>query len=120
MTKLDDWTLSLITNEEIIAVDQASSGNHQLFNRDGFIAWIADVPDSKDKYLAVFNTRGLEKNEPAAPVPVPVKFKELDFTGACKVRDLWQGKDLGEFEGEFAPRINSHGAGIYRVSASEP
>ncbi len=56
MTKLDDFTLSLITNPEVIAVDQASANNRQLFRRDGSVAWVADVPGSRDKYLAVFNT----------------------------------------------------------------
>ncbi len=57
LTKLDDATLALITNDEVIAVDQASSNNRELFRRDGFYAWIADVPGSADKYLALFNTR---------------------------------------------------------------
>jgi hypothetical protein len=57
LTKLDPATLALITNDEVLAVDQASSGNHQLFQRGGFIGWIADVPGSPDKYLALFNTR---------------------------------------------------------------
>jgi hypothetical protein len=57
LTKLDDATLALITNDEVIAVDQASSNNRELFRHDGFYAWIADVPGSPDKYLALFNTR---------------------------------------------------------------
>lgn len=56
MTKLDDFTLSLLTNREVLSVDQNSENNHQLFNRDGAIGWMADVPDSRDKYLALFNT----------------------------------------------------------------
>jgi hypothetical protein len=57
LTKLDDATLALITNNEVIAVDQASANNRELFRHDGFYAWIADVPGSPDKYLALFNTR---------------------------------------------------------------
>ena len=37
-------------------------------------------------------------------------------TGACRVRDLWGKRWLGTFRGEFAPLINWHGAGLYRVS----
>ena len=55
MTKLDDVTLALLTNDEVLAVNQASEGNRQLFEQDDLIAWVADVPGSKDKYLAVFN-----------------------------------------------------------------
>ena len=58
LTKLDDWTRSLITNDEVLAVNQHSANNHQLFrDREGRIAWIADVPEQKEKYLALFNTR---------------------------------------------------------------
>lgn len=55
MTKLDPFTLGLLTNDEVLAVDQNSANNHQWFERDGTIGWLADVPDSRDKYLALFN-----------------------------------------------------------------
>lgn len=57
LTKTDPATLALLTNDELIAVDQHSTNNRPLFDRDGLIAWVADVPDSPDKYLAVFNAR---------------------------------------------------------------
>ena len=60
LTKNDDFTLSLLTNEEMLSVNQNSTGNRQLFNRNGLIAWVADVPNSPDKYLSVFNTRDAE------------------------------------------------------------
>ena len=58
MTHTDDFTLSLLTNDEVLAVNQHSANNRQLFRTaDGLIAWVADVPGSPDKYLALFNTR---------------------------------------------------------------
>jgi hypothetical protein len=58
MTKTDDFTLSLLTNDEVLAVNQRSENNRQLFRTpDGLVAWVADVPGSSDKYLALFNTR---------------------------------------------------------------
>ena len=41
----------------MIAVNQHSEGNRPLFDRDGLVAWTADVPGSPDRYLALFNTR---------------------------------------------------------------
>jgi hypothetical protein len=38
---------------------------------------------------------------------VPVKLSELDLSGACRIRDLWQKKDLDPVSGEFAPIINA-------------
>jgi hypothetical protein len=48
---------SLITNDEVLAIDQHSLNNRQLFRHDDLIGWVADVPDSQDKHLALFNAR---------------------------------------------------------------
>ena len=84
----------------------------------GLVAWVADVPRSRDKYLALFNTNDGPRPPAHGPggVKVPVKLSDLGFRGACRVRDLWRKQALGEFKGEFAPEINWHGAGLYRVS----
>jgi alpha-galactosidase len=118
MTKMDDFTLSLLTNDEVIAVDQNSTANRQLFRREGMVAWMADVPDSTDKYLALFNisNKPAGQDSPAAGMKVPVKFAEMGLSGPCKIRDLWTKTDLGQFDEEFSPEINWHGAGLYRVS----
>ena len=114
LTKLDNFTLALLTNDEVLAVNQNSTGNHQLFQHDGLCAWVADVPGSPDKYVALFNTRSQPDCGVAAPVPL--KFSEQGFAGAGHLRDLWAQKDLGVFTNEFAPVINVHGAGLYRAS----
>ncbi|MGA2854713.1 MAG: glycoside hydrolase family 27 protein [Verrucomicrobiota bacterium] len=86
LPKNDDFTLSLLTNDEVLAVNQKSENNRQLFNTNNTVAWVADVPgskvrnvllaprqlsagirgaglsESKTKYLALFNT---------SPAPVP-------------------------------------------------
>jgi alpha-galactosidase len=113
LTKLDDFTLSLLTNDEVIAVNQNSVNNRQLFQRDGFYGWIADVPGSTDKYLALFNIRSASATETAAVIPVTLS--EIGFSGEARVRDLWQNKDLGSVTNEFAPVVPSHGAGLYRI-----
>jgi len=114
MTQMDDFTYALLSNDEVIAVDQHSSGNRQLFHtQDGLIAWIADVDHSTDKYLAVFNT-----TEKTADVPVNVA--DLGLGDEVKVRDLWKKQDMGKVKTRFAPLIPSHGAGLYRISASTP
>ena len=116
MSKMDKFTLSLLTNSEVMAVNQESNNNHQLFRKDGLVAWVADVPGSKDKYLAVFNIGDKPAGQTAAGLKVPVKLADLGYTNACKIRDLWKKTDVGNFEGEFTPEINWHGAGLYRLS----
>jgi hypothetical protein len=58
MTKLDEFTLNLLTNPEVLAVNQASSGNHQLSRKDDLVVWTAEVPNTSDRYVALFNAQG--------------------------------------------------------------
>ncbi|HEY3780105.1 MAG TPA: glycoside hydrolase family 27 protein [Fimbriimonadaceae bacterium] len=105
----DPFTLSLITNEEVIEVNQRSTDNHQLWRKDDEAAWLADVPHSKAKYLAVFNLKD-------AAEPVSVSWSELGLGPKARVRDLWAKQDLGVVEQDFAPSIPAHGAGLYRIT----
>jgi hypothetical protein len=125
LTKLDNFTVSLLTNDEVIAVDQNSSNNHELFQRDGLYVWIADVPGSPDKYLALFNTRSqpddavLSADGNSWALAVPVKLSELGFADSVNIRNLWTHQNLGSVTNEFVPVINRHGAGLYRVSPNQ-
>jgi alpha-galactosidase len=51
----DPFTLSLITNKEVLEVNQHSTNGKQLFRENDLIAWSADDPKTGDKYLALFN-----------------------------------------------------------------
>ena len=62
MTKLDTFTLSLLTNPEVLAVNRDSTNNRQVFNNKNLVAWTADVPGSKDKYLALFNAQSKDES----------------------------------------------------------
>jgi hypothetical protein len=55
MPQNDEFTNSLITNNEVLEAHKYSMNNKQLFNRNGQIAWVADDPVNGDKYLALFN-----------------------------------------------------------------
>lgn len=113
MTQTDELTLKLLTNNEMLAVNQHSTNNRQLFRTDdGFIAWIADVPDSDDKYLALFNTTD-------TTAIVPVDLQPIGFEKAVEVRDLWKHTALGPMTGTFAPELPPHGSGLYRLFATE-
>lgn len=132
----DDFTLSLLTNDEVLAVNQNSTNNRQLFHTNNAVAWIADVPGSNDRYVALFNTspapvagarRGggpaasASTSAPAADstatqlMEISAQIVDLGFSGPVKVRDLWNHTDLGVVTGTLTRTINSHGAGLFRV-----
>ncbi|NCI47707.1 NPCBM/NEW2 domain-containing protein [Sediminibacterium soli] len=52
---------------------------------------------------------------PPASSPIAVSLTTLGFSSPCIITDLWTGKVLGRFSGSFAPVINRHGAGLYRI-----
>ncbi|RYD36554.1 MAG: glycoside hydrolase family 27 protein [Verrucomicrobiaceae bacterium] len=111
MTQMDAATLSLLTNDEVIALNQTSTRNRQLFRTGDRVAWTADAENSTDKYLAVFNTGASATN-------VPVTLSSLGFTGTVQIRSLWNMADIGPYTGTFSPFIGSHGGELYRLSGA--
>ena len=94
LTQTDEFTLGLLTNDEVLAVNQHSTNNRPLFNRDDLVAWTADVPDSPDKYLAVFNLRDQTRLNAAnaryvSPVvtrdPASAANIDVDITGGTRL-----------------------------------
>ena len=125
LPKNDDFTLSLLTNDEVLAVNQKSKNNRQVMNRNGQIVWIAETRDSDDKYVAIFNANPLPRprgstqpaRNPAAtqPAAVDVLLKDLNLSGQWRVRDLWRGKDLEAVNDSISATVNFHGAVMYRL-----
>ena len=103
----DDWTLSLLDNDEVLAADQHGANSHQLFARENQVAWVSDAPGG-GKFLAVFNTG-------EQPAEIRVDWKDLGLAGKPEVRDLWEKKALGSFDGGRSFPVAPHGAGMYRV-----
>ena len=56
LTRLDPFTLELLTNSEVLAVNQASTNNRQLSRTNNLIVWAADALGGRDRYVALFNT----------------------------------------------------------------
>ena len=116
LTRLDQFTHLLLTNDEVLTVNQRSENNHQLFRTNSLIAWVADVPGSADKYLAIFNTQdGAADNSALGNAIVPVNLADLGFSGEVVVRDLWQRQNIGALSVEFAPEVPAHGARLFRI-----
>ena len=57
MTQLDDFTKEMLTNPEMLKVNQESTNNRQVSRKNNLVVWTANVPNSKDKYVALFNAQ---------------------------------------------------------------
>lgn len=95
LLELDDWTKSLLTNEEVIAVDQHSKDNRQALKDGNLIIWTARPESGKGFYIAVFNTGGSELSIDRSWQDAGLEEKNY------RVRDLWEKKNVGN-----ASRLN--------------
>jgi len=106
----DEFTLSLLTNDEVMAVNQHSSANKQLKEANGQIVWIADVPETKDKYVAFFNLNDAGSSE------ISVSLAELGISGNFTVKDLWSKQDKGKTSDKFTVAVEPHASVLVRFT----
>ena len=113
LSRLDEFTLNLITNDEVIAIDQDVLGKQarQVFNKDSIQVWMKELSDGS-KAIGIFNLSAQNKN-------VGVGFKEINLSGSLKARDLWRQKEIGVLTNKFSSFIPSHGVRLIRVSENE-
>lgn len=104
LTKLDDFTLSLLTNDEVIAVNQDPLGKQAtVVSMQGENGVMAKDMEDGSKAVGLFNTGDKGSQE------VILNWSDLKINGTYIVRDLWRQKDLGTFTGEFKATVNQHG-----------
>ncbi len=104
----DELSLNQITNNEALEVNQNSINNRQIYRDNDKCVWAADIPDSNNKYVALFNLSDERRD-------VSVELTQLGFE-SCEVRDLWAKKIMGKFSSELSLPVNAHGAGLYKLS----
>ena len=105
----DAATLALLTNREVLDVDQNSSDNRQILERGNVRAWLADAPGGKDKYVAVFNLGD-------AAETTRLGWTELGLQSVNPpLRDLWRHKNLGRQQ-HLDLTLRPHASALYRVS----
>jgi hypothetical protein len=105
---LDAPTLALLTNRDVLAVNQASRDNQPHFVEDGTRIWSARSETGADHYVALFNTG-------SKPREVGIALRELGLSGPVAVKDLWEGREIGRQGSRIAATLPPHGAALYRV-----
>jgi len=104
----DAFTINLLTNSEVLNVDQDSSHGHESYRDSGIISWTADVPESTAKYIAVFNTTDVAK-------PVDLSWVQLGLESPHgAVHDLWGHANLGVKSG-ISLSLAPHASVFYKV-----
>jgi len=104
----DAFTLALLTNPEVLAIDQNSSGAHQSYHQGDTIAWTADAPGGSAKYVAVFNVGD-------APESAELNLSDVGISAKhAKVRDLWAQSDLGK-QDRIKVSLPPHASVLYKI-----
>jgi alpha-galactosidase len=105
----DSFTLSLLSNSEVLNVNQHSADGRQAYHQGDTIAWTANAPHSSGKYLAVFNIGDKSENALLNWTDVGIEAKE------AKVRDLWLHKDLGS-QNRIQVSLAPHASVLYQIN----
>jgi alpha-galactosidase len=117
MEKLDDFTLSLLSNDEVLAIDQDVLGKEAtcVIKHDDVRIYKKDLADGGTA-IGFFNLGAT-----AAVVPFK-EFAQLGLTGKQHVRDLWRQKNVGDLDtaSETLPLgIPAHGVLLYKFAAAK-
>jgi len=110
MTKLDDFTLNLLTNDEVLDVSQDPLGRRagRIAKNGDLEIWAKDLEDGS-KAIGLFN-RGEDQ------ASMTLKWSDLGLTGKHAVRDLWRQQDLGGFSDQFQTDVPRHGVVLVKVA----
>jgi len=109
LTQMDTFTYNLLTNKEVIEINQKSVGNEQLWadKVSNIRAWKANRSDSSI-YVALFNIGETTSS-------FRFDFSDVKLTGTCQVRDVWKQGELGPVKDGFETSVASHGVQLYNI-----
>jgi len=109
MAKLDDFTLNVLCNAEVIEVDQDPLGRQaRPLVQDGETLILTKPMEDGSQAVGLFNLTEL-------PREIAVDWSRLGIQGPRQARDLWRQKDLGRFTDRFVTSVPRHGVALIRL-----
>jgi alpha-galactosidase len=109
ITRMDEFTLSLLTNNEMIEVDQDPLGKpgYRVSKEGDLEVWMRHLEDGS-LAVGLFN-RGEKEAR------VTASWSDLGITGRQLVRDLWKQKNVGRFSSKYSAKVPRHGVVIVKM-----
>lgn len=109
MSQFDKFTTDLMTNHEVLDVNQdvLGRGGSRVWQEDRLEVWVKPLADGT-RAVALFN-RGLQAAK------VTARWSDVGVSGAQPVRELWQQKDLGVLSNSFTALVPAHGAVLVKI-----
>ena len=109
LSQMSAETLAILTNPEVIAVDQDPKGvqSHRVWQVGPYEIWARPLANGSTAVLLINRGEDVEK--------LSVQFKDIGVSGTRMVRDLWAKKDLGQFTDSFSAEVRRHGVVMVTV-----
>ncbi|MGB6302906.1 MAG: glycoside hydrolase family 27 protein [Acidobacteriaceae bacterium] len=108
LTRMDGVTESMLTNREVVAVDQDSTGNQARLHTKTTWVWTARATSAKGEYVGLFNVSD-------APIDLSYTWHDLGISsGKHQVHDLWLHRVLDQTQG-IKVTLTPHASVLYRV-----
>jgi alpha-galactosidase len=108
LPKSDRWTTALLSNPEVLAIDQQAKENHEALTDGDVVVWTAHAADERQFYVAVFN-RGETRRK------IQHQWSDVGLPQQnYKLRDLWRREDLGAAQ-SLAVEVQPHSSMLYRL-----
>jgi hypothetical protein len=106
----DEWTLSLLTNDEVLAVNQDPLGSpaRRVTQTKGTEIWVKELKDGS-KAIGLFNRT-------AAVAQVELNWSDAQLSGPQTLRDLWAHENLGTFNTSYSTQVPVHASVLLRVA----
>ena len=96
-------------NDEILAIDQHSTDNRQVFKNKSYAIWTATVPETGERYIALFNLQD-------KPATVTFNMELESLRGKYQARDLWKKQNIGIVEGKLSAQLGAHDATVFKLT----
>jgi len=110
LTKLDAFTINLLTNDEVIDIDQDALGKSAVpvIKNPLYEVWVKELEDGS-KVIGLFNLENIERK-------ISIDWEKVGISGKQLVRDVWQQKNIGSFDKSFESTVLPHGVILINVS----
>ncbi|MEK5253346.1 glycoside hydrolase family 27 protein [Paenibacillus sp. FSL F4-0125] len=103
----DEWTLSLLTNKEVLHLHRFGKGSRQVDLNEKYAIWTSE-DEQGNHYVALFNLSDEEST-------LQVSFQQLNVSIPKTIRDLWQSRDLGVINEGITQVLPPHGSVLLKL-----
>ena len=114
LTKMDDWTLSLLTNKELLALLDENCHGIQLVRNDKVAVWKNKNSKTGELYVALFN---LSDADDTISITLEELEEELDEQTAYTLHEIWDKTETKTIDGRITAVVPAHGVKVYSIGS---